>query len=164
MKWVDMVEDFIPMLTMSIMIAVIILQVFFRYVLSNALDWPEELARYAFIACVYLGSGLAAKYGRHLEISIAKEWTPPNVSRVITIVAALLSMAYCAVITVWGTKMVLFVHETQQATAALGVPMFWFYIPLPVGMAWIGIRTFTHLLQILRGEPQRDGAGGGVAY
>ena len=95
MKFLERLEDIIPMVMMVIMFVVLLIQTFFRYVLSNSLLWPEEVARYAFIALVYLGAGAAAREGRHLEISVAKSFFGEKVRRVI-VISSVLTVVFCA--------------------------------------------------------------------
>lgn len=48
--------------------SVALMQVFFRYVLDNALAWPEELAQWMFVWAVFLGAGITAGRRRHIAI------------------------------------------------------------------------------------------------
>ena len=51
----DNLEKMLCTITLALMSAIIVLQVFFRYVLNNSLAWSEELARYLFIWTIYIG-------------------------------------------------------------------------------------------------------------
>lgn len=52
------------------MMALLIIQVAFRYFLELPLGWAEELIRYLFIACSYLGASVAVKERSHIEVNI----------------------------------------------------------------------------------------------
>ena len=156
MKFIQRIEDIIPICMLCIMFVVILIQTFFRYCLSNSLLWPEEVARYAFIALVYFGSGLAAREGRHLEISIAKTFFGQKVRRFITLLASTLTVGYCALMSVWGFDMAMFVKETGQLSASIPVPTYVFYLPIFIGMLWMGIRTITYTRNLLKSKALKN--------
>lgn len=134
-----------------LMFVCIAVQVFFRYALDHALEWPEEVARYAFICAVFLGASLAAREGRHLEISVCRHSFGPRVQLALTIVSAIFTLLFCAVMTVWGMQMVLFVAESGQVAASMNMPMYALYLVVPLGMACMFLRTVKHALATWRG-------------
>jgi len=152
MKFLERLEDIIPMVMMVIMFVVLLIQTFFRYVLSNSLLWPEEVARYAFIALVYLGAGAAAREGRHLEISVAKSFFGEKVRRVIVVISSVLTVVFCALMAVWGFDMAMFVKESGQLSASIPVPTYIFYLPIFIGMVWMGLRTITYAHRVLKSD------------
>ncbi|MBQ2761407.1 MAG: TRAP transporter small permease [Mailhella sp.] len=154
MKFLERLEDIIPMVMMVIMFVVLLIQTFFRYVLSNSLLWPEEVARYAFIALVYLGAGAAAREGRHLEISVAKSFFGEKVRRVIVVISSVLTVVFCALMAVWGFDMAMFVKESGQLSASIPVPTYIFYLPIFIGMVWMGLRTITYAHRVLKSDDQ----------
>ena len=54
----------------------VIAQVVFRYVFNNPLTWSEELARYLFIWCAFLGWIVASRRGSHLAMTFAVDRLP----------------------------------------------------------------------------------------
>ena len=72
LKWLDEnLERYILFLLSAIMVVVIFIQVFMRYVMSNSLSWSEELARYCFIWLIYIGISYAVKHHRHIKVDAA---------------------------------------------------------------------------------------------
>lgn len=55
------------------LVAVTVLQVFFRYILDHALDWPEEVARWGFVWLVFLGIAIGQREQAHISIDIIVE-------------------------------------------------------------------------------------------
>lgn len=154
MKFLERIEDMIPMVMMCIMFVVLLIQTFFRYCLSNSLLWPEEVARYAFIALVYLGAGVAAREGRHLEISIAKVFFGEKVRRIIIVITSALTLGFCTLMAIWGFDMAMFVKESGQLSASIPVPTYIFYLPIFIGMVWMGLRTITYTYKTLKSNDQ----------
>ncbi|WP_304679917.1 TRAP transporter small permease [uncultured Desulfovibrio sp.] len=144
-----------------LMFVCIAVQVFFRYALNHALEWPEEVARYAFICAVFLGASLAAQEGRHLEISVCKHSFGPRVQLALTIISTIFTLLFCAVMMVWGVRMVLFVAESEQVAASMNMPMYVLYLAVPLGIACMFLRTVQHALATLRrlrGQNAKDAA------
>lgn len=138
----------------------IALQVFCRYVLQHALEWPEEVARYAFICAVFLGAGVAAREGRHLEISICKYSFGPRVQRALTLISAAFTLLFCAVMVWWGIIMACFVAASDQVAASMPVPMYPLYLLVPLGFLSMFFGTLRHTATSLRkldnGASRRD--------
>ena len=51
--------------------AVVVLQVFCRYVLNASLPWPEEAAQFLFVWAVFLGMALLTRRERHISFVLA---------------------------------------------------------------------------------------------
>lgn len=64
------VEDGFLFLALIVLTASIVIQIVCRYLLKIPSPWCEELARYLFIALVYIGSGRAFINGGHINIDL----------------------------------------------------------------------------------------------
>lgn len=51
------------------MLIVICLQVFFRFILNNALSWPEEASRFLMLWALFLAAGYALKDDEHVGLT-----------------------------------------------------------------------------------------------
>ena len=63
----DNFEEYLVMFLMLVMIITAFAQVIFRFVIQMSLDWSEELARYAFLWCMFISAGMAVKHRRHIK-------------------------------------------------------------------------------------------------
>ena len=141
-------EGVFTSLALGVMFLCIIVQVFFRYILNNSLDWPEEVARYCFVVSVFIGLGFVSRRGRHLEISAIKIYTPPPVARVFFYIATGITIAFAALMVFWGIEMTRFVYDSGQVCAAVAMPTYILYISVPVGMAVMILRTIEHAYDV----------------
>jgi len=107
-------------------------QVFFRYVLSNSLPWPEEAARLGFVWVVFLGMAMAVHRDAHLRIdmidSLTARWGPglPAAIRVVFIAAASAALIHHG----WELT-----ARAMGFTPALRLSIGWVYAAVPVGAA-----------------------------
>ena len=62
----DTVVGFVVTVAMGVLSAVLVLQVFFRYVLNNSLDWGNDVPRLTFIMVVLMSIPLAFRFNAHV--------------------------------------------------------------------------------------------------
>ena len=158
-RFVAALESGASVAALVCMFLCIALQVFCRYVLQHALEWPEEVARYSFICAVFIGAGVAAREGRHLEISVCRYSFGPRVQRALTWISAVLTLLFCALTVWWGILMACFVADSGQVAASMPVPMYPFYLLVPLGFLCMFFGTLRHAVRSLR----RQSAEGGDA-
>ncbi|MFD0916642.1 TRAP transporter small permease [Pseudahrensia aquimaris] len=64
---------------MALMVAAVLLQIFYRYVLNNALPWPEEAARALMIWMMALVAPSAYRYAGFVSIDMLPDLLPPRI-------------------------------------------------------------------------------------
>lgn len=85
---------------LMIMVAVILLQVFCRYVLNNALPWPDEAARFCMLWMTGLMAPIAFRRGGFVAIDMIEILLPQIVRTVLNIALLLL----CLTVLYWAAK------------------------------------------------------------
>lgn len=76
----------------ALMVVIILLQVFFRYVLNDALAWPEEAARFLMLWMTGLMAPSAYRRGGFVSIEMLVRFLPRGPATVLTIVLLGLSL------------------------------------------------------------------------
>ncbi|MGE5454981.1 MAG: TRAP transporter small permease [Methylocystaceae bacterium] len=66
------IEYWVAVPIFSVMLAIMVLQVVFRYFLHMPLSWSEELARYLFVASTFMGAAIATREREHVEINFTE--------------------------------------------------------------------------------------------
>lgn len=80
------------------MIAVMLLQVFTRYVFNHPLPWTEEASRFTYIWAIFLGAVIAQRSRAHMTVTILIEKLPRVPQLVLQVLVELFSIAVlCAV-------------------------------------------------------------------
>jgi TRAP-type transport system small permease protein len=77
----------------ALMVIIILTQVFFRYVLNDALAWPEEAARFLMLWMTGLMAPTALRRGGFVSIEMLVRFLPKGPAAVLTIILLLLSLA-----------------------------------------------------------------------
>ena len=84
---------FVAWVAVGLMVVVILLQVFFRYVLNNALPWPDEAARFLMLWMTGLIAPSAYRWGGFVSIEMLKDMLGRHVSIVFNLLLLVISLA-----------------------------------------------------------------------
>lgn len=152
------IEEAISFICMGVMVAIIGMQVFNRYVLGSSLVWSEELGRFLFIWSVWVGCSLAMRSDRHLRVTALAEFSGPRIRLALDVFAQVTTLVFCGFVVVWGVQMILFLRRTGQEAPALEIPIYWVYLALPLGMALMAVRCLQNLMSLFKDRPN-DGSG-----
>jgi TRAP-type C4-dicarboxylate transport system permease small subunit len=82
---VDVVTRSVIVITLSMMLFVICLQVFCRFVLGQALPWPEEASRFLMIWSLFLAAVYVHAEDGHLRLNFFVEKLPPGTKLILRI-------------------------------------------------------------------------------
>jgi TRAP-type C4-dicarboxylate transport system permease small subunit len=155
--WRHAVESIVVIL-LAVMVAVLVLQVFFRFVMDDPLAWSEELARYAFVWVTFLGAAVAFRHGSHIVVDTIVRMFPQGTQTALAWVVDLLVVAALLVLLVQGIGIVAVTADT--VSTMLEVPMSWVYAALPVSA---GLMLAYQAERALRRVRSTAGAAGPVA-
>ena len=127
-----------------LMVIVILLQVFFRYVLNNALPWPDELARFLMLWMTGFIAPSAYRWGGFVSIDMLPQFLPKLIESILMLFLLSLSLA----ILVIGFKLGLqhikvgWIFESSSIKIPFqlfggkqqAIKLAWMYMSLPVGI------------------------------
>lgn len=91
--WILRFGRFVAWIAIALMVVVILLQVFFRYVLNNALPWPDEAARFLMLWMTGLIAPSAYRWGGFVSIDMLKEMLGRRLSLLLNVVLLVVAMA-----------------------------------------------------------------------
>ena len=130
----------------GLMVVVILVQVFFRYVLGNALPWPDEAARFLMLWMTGLIAPSAYRQGGFVSIDLVSAVLPSIVARALSLFLLTLALVVLIVGFQLGLKHVnsgwLFNSSTLKLPLdlvggkAVPIKLAWMYMSLPVGLAF----------------------------
>lgn len=83
-RWVSIVA-------ITLMVVAILLQVFFRYALNNALPWPDEAARFMMLWMTGLMAPMAYRRGGFVAINLVLEALPKSLGALVSLVLLVIS-------------------------------------------------------------------------
>lgn len=148
----DNLEKMLCTITLALMSAIIVLQVFFRYVLNNSLAWSEELARYLFIWTIYIGISYGVKMDKHVAVDAVYTYMPKGVKKYYAMVAYALFMIFAVLVIYYGVTVVGMQITSGQVSPAMGLPMQYVYVAPVVGMVLTVIRLVQKIIEAAKAE------------
>lgn len=120
-------------------------QVIMRYGFNKSSSWSEEAIRFTFIWCSFLGVAMGVREKSHIGISILVELFSKKIQRVVEIVGYLAIMVFSGFLVYYGWEVVM--ATGAQKSPALGMPMSWIYLSVPVMGCLIFFYSFVEIIE-----------------
>ncbi|WP_273499917.1 TRAP transporter large permease subunit [Paracoccus sphaerophysae] len=139
---------------LAAMMAIVLANVVFRYVLHSPLVWGDEAASLSFIWMAMLGAAIAVDRHEHLRLTIALPLFPPRMQAVLDVFGR---VAVAVLLLRLLPEAISYAYEESFVTSpALGLPMSVRAAALPAG---IGLMTLLMVLSVIRTRDWRAIAG-----
>ena len=127
-----------------LMVIVILVQVFFRYVLNNALPWPDEVARFLMLWMTGLIAPSAYRWGGFVSIDMLQRFLPKTLSNILVFLILLISLTVLLIGFEMGLRHInagwIFSSSSIKIPYSLlggkteAMKLAWMYMSLPVGI------------------------------
>ena len=118
---------------LAAMVLTVTWQIMSRYFLGDPSSWTEEVSRLLLIWLGILGASYAYREKAHLGLDILKTKLRPVRARQLSVLVDLVTMAFAAVVMVYGgAKLVAVTLELEQITAVTHLPMGYIYAVVPL--------------------------------
>lgn len=145
--------------TMAVLLAIMILQVLYRYGLNASLIWAEEICRYLLIFASFLACGIAYKRGEIAAILLIDRLLAPRAARLVGLIRNGLVLVLLGALVYYGWRYAVLsgTHPVPGIGFLLGdllgrptpspVSVFWIYVSLPAGMALLGVHVAAEMVR-----------------
>jgi TRAP-type C4-dicarboxylate transport system permease small subunit len=127
----------------SLMILLIGLQVFLRYVLNNPNAWSEEAARFSVVYLCFFGACLAMLREEGLRVTFFIKKFPPKAAIHVDILMKSLIIVFLLFVLVFGTLAMFKLRN--QLTTALQWPKSILYFSLLPSVSFMALITFKQI-------------------
>jgi len=128
----------------------VFLQVLIRFVFKYPLPWTEEIARIAFVYCIFVGATIAVRENSHLSVDFLLVILPKRVARAAVFLGMLLVGVFLISVTWQGVVLVL--ATGVQMSPVMQVPFKYLYLILPVSGALMLLYLVANMLALIRGK------------
>lgn len=158
--WTLRVGHVIGVVAIALMVVAILIQVWFRYVLNNALPWPDEAARFCMLWMTGFMAPAAFRRGGFVAIDMVRLALPGRLPQLVTLVLLCFSLAVLVVafrigwaeVTGFGgrfTTASLWVPVSLDLSEWMRVPRSWMMASLLVGVGLLVLVNVELLLRAL---------------
>jgi C4-dicarboxylate transporter, DctQ subunit len=139
-RLIDRLEDVAMVAFMTIATVITTFQVVYRYGFNSSLFWAEEVVIYSIICMSFVGASMGVRHGAHISVDVLNAIAPPAVNRWLHIIAAVLGIVFAGFLTWYGFQLYFNTLGRGQLTAAMRLPMAWFYLPIGISGVLLIIR------------------------
>lgn len=148
-EMISKIEELFLSYSIIFMAIILIGGVFARAVLNSSLTFTEEVGQILNIIVTFFGIGYCARQARHISMSVVYDIVNKKGKKIMMCIISLLTaiiMFYLAYLSIYYVTSVL---QLGRVTAALRIPMWITYIPIPLGFLLGGAEYFrTFLINI----------------
>jgi TRAP-type C4-dicarboxylate transport system permease small subunit len=132
-KYIDKFLALVLIITMTVLVLDVVWQVLARYVVKSPSSFTDELARFLLIWVGLLGSAYALGKKKHLAIDLLPSKLSGKPKKALNTFISILVIAFAAlVLVVGGIRLVYITFSLNQISPALGIPMAYVYMVLPL--------------------------------
>ena len=120
-KAINAIEVWVSVFAMLLLILVVSIQVFCRYVL--------------------FGCSFAMRTDSHLELSILSNFSGPRMKKYVKCFSCIVCLAFSIIMVYAGMESVINIHWSEQLTPAMQLPAWIIWMAMPAGFGLMGIQA-----------------------
>ncbi|MDR1269223.1 MAG: TRAP transporter small permease, partial [Planctomycetaceae bacterium] len=125
------ISDWSLIVLFAVILILMNVSIFYRYVLNNSLSWSDEAVRFAFVWFTFLGSAIVFRDNVHIRVDYFLEKMPPVLRFRVETLSYFLTVLFYIFLFVSGIFWVFQTQGTQMSS--MRFPLNWFfYSALPV--------------------------------
>lgn len=118
---------------LAVVVFLVSLQVFMRYVMGSALSWSEELTLWSFIWFIWIGIAYAFKERKHVKVTVFQDMLPAKAKFWFEKLLDLVMIVFLVALAYQSYKLINLPYVASQKSVVLGLPIPWLYASAPVG-------------------------------
>jgi TRAP-type C4-dicarboxylate transport system permease small subunit len=134
-----------------VLIALLAMQVFLRYVVNKSVSWSEEVSRWFFIWIIYFGCMLAAKDEKHIRVTVQLNKLPKKVQKIVITIGDLIWVAFSIALGVLGLQMVLEMFRYPIRSNTTGLNMVFVYAIIPISFFTMAVWVIRSIIRRFKG-------------
>ena len=144
--WVDKALGLFTILLLGIMAIVVNLGVFYRYVLTAAIPWSEEIPKFGMVLMGFIGTSMALRKDMHIGFYALVERLPNKPQLLLKLLSRLFILFFLIVLIKWGFFLA-FAVGFQSVTPQLNIPYFWLLLVVPIAGIFMMLQLLMKLLR-----------------
>ncbi|WP_455208588.1 TRAP transporter small permease [Kaarinaea lacus] len=131
---IDIFEKAVITIGMAAGTLLLFTNVVLRYLFDSGITWVLEAVQYIFAWVVLIGAAYGIKVGIHLGIDILVEKFSQKIQRIISLIAAALSILFVATVFVLSVQYTMKVYSWGDLSLDLQIPQWIPYLAIPIGL------------------------------
>ena len=138
---------------LSLILAIVIVQIVLRFVFVSSLPWSEEIVRCLLIWLTFIGASVALRDGTLVGLDLLHRGLKSHLAqRALRMLIALLSLSFVLATAYYGYKLVSAPGILRQSFATLPISQAWIYAPVPISAVFMAIQLFAQIFYEISGK------------
>ena len=143
------------LLSLAIMVGAVAIQVLSRYLFKAPVSWAEELSRACLTWLTFVGGSMALRLKGHFVIELLVNLLPKTMHNAFETLLLVVTAILVTVMLYTGIIMLPVVHD--QTSSAMGFPMSFVYLSIPIGSVFMLFHICKFIYQRLTGQYEEGG-------
>ena len=152
MRWIERLEEGLLALLLATMVSITFMQVIARYIFNYSFVWALEVTTVLFAWLIFLGMSYGVRVGSHIGVDALVKSLSPGRARVVGSIAAILCMAYAAIVFYGGWVYVAKIYSIGIMGEDIPIPQWVPRLFLPLGYALLFLRFAQVLYRLVAGK------------
>lgn len=156
-------EDGFCSLVLLLVTAVLFVNVVLRYFFRSGIHWSDEFIRYLMIWISFVGISIGARKGKLMAVDLILNYSGPVQKRIIKFINNVIGAVFGILLCYYGVQSVSSMSRSAQVSPALEIPMYIFYMAIPLSGALMTLEFVGGAIRFLIGtesEGSMDKEGG----
>ena len=140
---VTRIEDFLIALFLTLMVVMVLMQIFMRNFFQSGILGGEDFIRHLVLWIAFIGAGIATRSKSHVRIDVVTHLVSNHGKKYLDMVVDLFSAVICIILAVASAQFVFIEFQNQEFSAFFHLPVWALQTVMPLGYLIIAIR-FAH--------------------
>lgn len=124
-----------------------------RYVFNSAITFTDELNMIFIVVVTFAGLSYAARNGRHIRMSAIYDAMPAKIRKALMVGMTAVTSAFMFFLSFYSYYYIVEVYQSGRILPALGLPVFYIYLWVPIGFVVTGLQyAFTMVKNLTEGD------------
>lgn len=145
------------MLLLVLMVLLVSVGVFYRYVLNASLTWYDEFASFLLVWLTFYGAVVASYRRRHIGFEVVVDRFTPGTRKIFDLIAESFVLGFQAVLFYHGSLLMQKMGD-ETTVSLVWVKMRWIYSVLPITGGLMLVISLVRFVKIAAGTESGKGA------
>lgn len=136
---VNLIEEWVISLSVIFMSILLIFNVVMRVAFNHSLTFSEEIGQLMMIIVTFFGLGYCVRKNRHINMSIVYDAVGNKTKKRMMILISAVSAVVMVFVFILSVQYLINVFMLGKSSPALRIPMFLFYLSVPIGFFFAAI-------------------------
>lgn len=153
-KVIKKIEELIIAYAIIFITLILVVNVFTRQFMDYSWKAAEETSIFLIVAITFMSVSYAARMGKHITMTIALDFVPHRVKKIMMIANSILSVIALLFVAKISWDYVMYVKEMGRITSALSIPAWWTIVIMPIGFLLSAIQFALAFILNIRNKNQ----------